>query len=130
MLPEHSISPQRAVKKSPVIPPGMERESFETLSFTSNLKKPSHTSKVFEMVNGCIYGLSFLTKVVMKSELEFIVHCHYLKHRFRCTEIYNFFLVYKYDLEFHLKSVIDSVSYFSSYYFFQIIIDRFMISLG
>ena len=74
MLPAHSVSFQRAMKRSPVIPPGTESDRFETFSFTSKSEKPSCTAKVFEMINTSIYSLSFLTKVVVKSELEFIVH--------------------------------------------------------
>ena len=46
MLSTHSISPQKAVEKSPVIPPGTESERFEVYLFTSKSEKPSHTPVV------------------------------------------------------------------------------------
>lgn len=54
----HPISFQRAVERSPIIPPGTESERSETFLFTSKSEKPSHMTEVLEMINDCIYSLS------------------------------------------------------------------------
>ena len=56
------------------MPPGTESEKLGTFSFTSKSEKPSRMPKVFEMINAYIHSLSFLTKVAVKSELQFMVH--------------------------------------------------------
>lgn len=63
MLSTHSLSPQRAAKKSPVIPCGTESEGMETSLFTSKSEKPSHRPAAFERMRVCIQSLSFLTRL-------------------------------------------------------------------